>query len=182
MLVGGLSPEGVQAALHDLEQLGIASNDTTLTAFVHSGVQRASRERFTQAAALEEAVIGLMQESSGDMEVGESHPCTSGSSRNASRIRGVRMPCLNSCGESFVASPRMAGEREVALEASAFEALTGTRCVSLFCGIGRLWRRLRNCAAPPPKGCSTISSMPCRPTPAAQISSSKQRSANCKRR
>ena len=74
MHIGGLSPEGVRTALHDLEQLGIASNDTTLTAFVHSGVQRASRERFTQAAALEEAVIGLMQESAGDMEVGESHP------------------------------------------------------------------------------------------------------------
>ena len=74
MLVGGLSPEGVQAALHDLEQLGIASNDTTLTAFVHSGVQRASRERFAQAAALEEAIIQLMQESASDMEVGESHP------------------------------------------------------------------------------------------------------------
>ena len=74
MLIGGLSPEGVQAALHDLEQLGIASNDTTLTAFVHSGVQRSSRDRFAQAAALEEAVIQLMQESAGDMDVGESHP------------------------------------------------------------------------------------------------------------
>ena len=39
MYVGGLSPEGVHAALYDLEHLGIASNDTTLTAFVHSGVQ-----------------------------------------------------------------------------------------------------------------------------------------------
>ena len=74
MYVGGLSPEGVQAALHDLEQMGIASNDTTLTVFVHSGVQRASRERFAQAATLEEAIIQLMQELASDMEVGESHP------------------------------------------------------------------------------------------------------------
>ena len=74
MHIGGLSPEGVQAALHDLEQLGIASNDTTLTTFVHSGVPRASRERFSQAIALEEAIIQLMQESAGDMEVDDSHP------------------------------------------------------------------------------------------------------------
>ncbi len=72
MHVGGLSSEGVQTALHDLEHLGIASNETELTAFVHAGVQRSSRERFAQAVALEEAVIQLMRESAGDMEIGES--------------------------------------------------------------------------------------------------------------
>ena len=40
MAVAGLSPEGVRSALYDLERLGIASNDTVLTAFVHVGVQR----------------------------------------------------------------------------------------------------------------------------------------------
>ena len=38
----GLSPEGARTALYDLERLGIASNDTVLTAFVHSGVERSS--------------------------------------------------------------------------------------------------------------------------------------------
>ena len=37
MTVSGLSPEGVRAALYDLERLGIANNDTVLTAFVHAG-------------------------------------------------------------------------------------------------------------------------------------------------
>ena len=75
MSVGGLSSEGVRAALHDLEEMGIASNDTALTAFVHSGVQRASRERFTQATALEEALIGRLRElAPDDMQKGDSYP------------------------------------------------------------------------------------------------------------
>ena len=71
MAVAGLSPEGVRAALYDLERLGIASNDTVLTAFVHAGVQRASRQRFEQAAALESALIDLLREANPDMEKGD---------------------------------------------------------------------------------------------------------------
>ena len=47
----GLSPEGVRKAFHDLDQRGIVSNDTALTAFVHAGVQRSSRRRFEQFAS-----------------------------------------------------------------------------------------------------------------------------------
>ena len=35
----GLTAEGVRRALYDLERVGIASNDTVLTAFVHVGVE-----------------------------------------------------------------------------------------------------------------------------------------------
>ena len=49
MTASGLTPEGVRAALYDLERFGIASNDTVLTAFLHAGVERASRRRFEQA-------------------------------------------------------------------------------------------------------------------------------------
>ena len=71
MAAAGLSPEGVRAALYDLERLGIASNDTVLTAFVHTGVQRASRQRFEQATALEQALIELLREAEPDMEKGD---------------------------------------------------------------------------------------------------------------
>ena len=71
MAVAGLSPEGVRTALYDLERLGIASNDTVLTAFVHVGVQRGSRQRFEQAAALEQALIDLLREADPDMEKGD---------------------------------------------------------------------------------------------------------------
>ncbi len=74
MAESGLPPEGVRSALFDLERLGIASNDTVLTAFVHTGVQRASRRRFEQAAALEQAVIDLLRETHPDMEQGETSP------------------------------------------------------------------------------------------------------------
>ncbi len=74
MAASGLGPEGVRTALYDLERLGIASNDTVLTAFVHVGVQRHSRQRFEQAANLEVALIDLMQELAPDMEKGDSWP------------------------------------------------------------------------------------------------------------
>ena len=71
MAAAGLTSEEVRAALYDLERLGIASNDTVLTAFVHAGVQRASRQRLEQTAALEQALIGLLREAAPDMEKGD---------------------------------------------------------------------------------------------------------------
>ena len=67
----GLNSEGVRKALHDLEEVGIASDDTALTAFVHVGVERSSRRRFEQAAAMEESLIDLMREAAPDMERGD---------------------------------------------------------------------------------------------------------------
>ncbi len=67
----GLTPEGVRKALDDLEQLGIASNDTVLTAFVHAGVNRSSQRRFLEAAELEQALIATMQEMAPDMSKGD---------------------------------------------------------------------------------------------------------------
>ena len=69
--VSGLKPEAVRKAMFDLEALGIASNDTALTAFVHVGVQRTSRKRFSEAAALEVALIEALQETAPDMQVGD---------------------------------------------------------------------------------------------------------------
>ncbi len=72
-LMGGsrLGPEGVRAALHDLERLGIASNDTALTAFVHVGVERASLRRLKEAAELETALISHMREAAPDQGKGD---------------------------------------------------------------------------------------------------------------
>ena len=66
MGVSGLGAEGVRAALYDLERLGIASNDTVLTAFVHAGVERASLKRIEEATALETALIAHMREAAPD--------------------------------------------------------------------------------------------------------------------
>ena len=72
MAAAGLTPEGVRGALFDLEQLGIASNDTVLTAFVHAGVEHSSRKHYDEAAALEGALIDLLRETAPDMDKGES--------------------------------------------------------------------------------------------------------------
>ena len=71
MGVAGLSPEGVRAALHDLERLGIANNDTVITAFVHKGVVRASQRRLENAQALEIALIAHMREAAPDQGKGD---------------------------------------------------------------------------------------------------------------
>ena len=74
MAASGLTPEGVRKALHDLEGVGIARNDTAITAFVHEGVERGSRRRFQQAADLEQGVINLMRERAPDQAKGEMFP------------------------------------------------------------------------------------------------------------
>ena len=74
MAASGLTPEEVRKALHDLEGLDIASNDTAITAFIHAGVERASRRRFRQADALEQALIDMMRERAPDQAMGEMFP------------------------------------------------------------------------------------------------------------
>ncbi len=68
MGIARLGPEGVREALHDLEQLGIANNDTVITAFVHKGkgVVHSSRKRLEEAEALETALIAHMREAAPD--------------------------------------------------------------------------------------------------------------------
>ncbi len=70
MGITGLIPEAVRGALYDLERLGIANNDTALTAFVHVGVERASLKRLKEAAELETALIAHMREAAPDQGKG----------------------------------------------------------------------------------------------------------------
>ena len=71
MGISGLGPEGVRTALYDLERLGIASNDTALTAFVHISGQHSSRKRLAEAVALEAALITHMREAAPDLGKGD---------------------------------------------------------------------------------------------------------------
>ncbi|MDE0201568.1 MAG: RecQ family ATP-dependent DNA helicase [Rhodospirillaceae bacterium] len=71
MALTGLSTEGVRGALYDLERLGIVSNETVITAFVHAGVERSSRRRLEQAAALETELIAHMREHAHDHGKGD---------------------------------------------------------------------------------------------------------------
>ena len=71
MALTGLGTDGVRGALYDLERLGIVSNDTSITAFVHTGVERSSRRRLEQAAALETELIAHMREHAHDHGKGD---------------------------------------------------------------------------------------------------------------
>ncbi len=62
MSLAGLSAKGVRAALNQLERLGIATNDTALTAYVHTGVKEASKKRLAEACDLETALISHLRE------------------------------------------------------------------------------------------------------------------------
>ncbi len=64
----------LRKALADLEQLGIASNDMAITAYVHVKVKRPSKDRLKEASALEKALIDLLRESASDVSVNESWP------------------------------------------------------------------------------------------------------------
>ena len=71
MNASGLTPEGVRGALHDLERLGVASNDTALTAFVHAGVRNPSKRRLLDASELERAFTDILRETAPDMSMGD---------------------------------------------------------------------------------------------------------------
>ena len=70
--VTGLSPEEVRGALYDLERLGIASNDTALTAFVHAGIERSSGKRLKEADRLETALLEHLRAAAPDLGKGDS--------------------------------------------------------------------------------------------------------------
>lgn len=72
MSVAGISPDGIRKALYSLEALGIASNDTVLTAYLHVGVERPSHKRLSEAAALEASLISLLRELAPELGRGES--------------------------------------------------------------------------------------------------------------
>ena len=74
MSVAGLDSAGVRRALWRLEQLGVASDDTAITAFVHHGVANSSRKRLDQASAVERDLLDWMRELVPDLDVGEKAP------------------------------------------------------------------------------------------------------------
>ena len=71
MSVTGLDSPDVRRALWRLEQLGVASDDTAITVFVHHGVPNSSRRRLEQASAVERDLLDWMRELVPDLEVGE---------------------------------------------------------------------------------------------------------------
>ncbi|MFD0981157.1 RecQ family ATP-dependent DNA helicase [Tropicimonas aquimaris] len=68
--LSGFSPGQLRKALNDIEALGIASNDTAITVFVHLGVEDSSEKRLMQANSLEKDLIEKLRELAPDLELG----------------------------------------------------------------------------------------------------------------
>ena len=71
MGAAGLGATGTCRALYDLEKLGIASNDTALTAYVHAAVESSSGKRLKEATALERSLIEHLRLAAPDLGVGD---------------------------------------------------------------------------------------------------------------
>ena len=70
--ITGLTSEGIRNAMSDLARLGLVSNDTILTAYVHQrGAASVEGPASLQAAAMEEDLIRHMQEQAPDQAEGE---------------------------------------------------------------------------------------------------------------
>lgn len=74
MGASGLSGNALRKALADLETLGIASNDTVVTVFIHSAGPDSSSQRLQQAARLETDLIRLMRDEVPDADAGAPQP------------------------------------------------------------------------------------------------------------
>lgn len=74
MAVSGMNAEQVRTALFDLERIGIAKNDTALTAYVHARTERSSEKRLKEAVAEESALIDLLRKECPDLSKDESAP------------------------------------------------------------------------------------------------------------
>ncbi len=74
MMDVGFTLDGLREALFLFERLGIASNDTAMTAYVHVAVERSSKKRFEEAFALERAVIAALREEAPDADVDGDSP------------------------------------------------------------------------------------------------------------
>jgi ATP-dependent DNA helicase RecQ len=84
----GLTGRDLQRAFADLETLGVASNDTAVTVYVHLGVEDASARRLDHAARMEADLIALMQETVPDAEGVEAQPLNLTETCQALRDKG----------------------------------------------------------------------------------------------
>lgn len=70
----GLKADTLRETLFLFDRLGIASNDTAMTAYVHVAVDRSSKKRFDEACLLERTVIDTLQVEAHDLDVGKASP------------------------------------------------------------------------------------------------------------
>lgn len=71
MIALGESADNIIRMLHQLEQMGILTNDLALTVLLRKGVKDASSDRFARLAGMEKAIFALLPELAPDADSGE---------------------------------------------------------------------------------------------------------------
>ncbi len=71
MEIAGLSPREVRSALHKLDRLGLVYDEREISAYVHTGGGRLSRDRYQEARALEEALVEELRRQAPGAQAGE---------------------------------------------------------------------------------------------------------------
>lgn len=84
----GLSLPALRKALTDLEALGLATDDTNITVFVHVGVEDRSSVRLDAASRLEAELIALLREEAPDADSGALYPFNLAATCQALREKG----------------------------------------------------------------------------------------------
>ena len=65
----GCTMQQLRQAFSTMEQLGVASNEIKLTAYVHAGVENPSKDRLRDAIQLEREMISILREEAPDLEM-----------------------------------------------------------------------------------------------------------------
>ena len=187
MGIVGLSPEAMRGALYDLERLGIASNDTALTAFVHAGIERSSRKRLEEAEALEAALIAHMREKDPDLGKGETASLHLRVASQVLRDQGYPDPLPERLWR-IIRGIEYDGRGDADGAAGSLTVRKSDMETARIT-LRREWGALehtarirREAAGRPPEGCWSICWAACPPGVAARICWPRPRSENCCRR
>ena len=86
----GLTQARLRKALNFLEALGIASNDTAITVFIHLAVEDSSSRRLAEASGLESDLLDRFRNSRPTLSPARSRPSISGSPLSNSGMRVTR--------------------------------------------------------------------------------------------
>ncbi|MCB1968024.1 MAG: AAA family ATPase, partial [Candidatus Accumulibacter sp.] len=94
----GESSADIIRMLHQLEQMGVLSNDLALTVLLRKGVREASADRLARLVEMEEAVVALLPELAPDADSGEWQDAN---------LRGLCQALKTSSGVDFIPAQLM---------------------------------------------------------------------------
>lgn len=183
MVGAGFEATALREALYLFDRLGISSNDTGMTAFLHVGVENASKKRFEAACALETALIAQLRETAPDAIAGDGYPLNLRLLAQRLKDDGYAQALPHGLG---LILKGLAGDgRDGPDGRGSITLKRGNDPETVFVALNRSWaaldktaERRRTAAALPPACCSPTGCPACPAAPAASTCWLKPRWAN----